>query len=75
MLSKLSFPVSYLSVDRTETPYLTLATLIQNEVVTYYEYQPLLKELRELRRDLEKHRVDHPYPDGSKDVSDALASP
>jgi hypothetical protein len=57
ILRKQGFPVTYVSVDRTETAYLTLATLIQNEVVSYYEYPILLKELRELRRDLERRKV------------------
>jgi hypothetical protein len=78
ILAKLNFPVSYQSVDRTETPYLTLASIIQNEAISYYNYPVLLKELRELRRDLEKRRIDHPArsgdgTEGSKDVSDALA--
>jgi hypothetical protein len=77
ILAKLGFEVSYVSVDRTETPYLTLASAIQNETVSYYEYPILQKELRELRRDIQKRKVDHPRVNGdgsvgSKDVSDAL---
>jgi hypothetical protein len=77
ILAKLGFEVSYVSVDRNESPYLTLASLIQNECISYYPYSILQKELRELRRDIQKKKVDHPQTNsdgsmGSKDVSDAL---
>jgi hypothetical protein len=77
ILAKLGFEVSYVSVDRNESPYLTLASLIQNECISYYPYLILQKELRELRRDIQKKKVDHPQTNsdgsmGSKDVADAL---
>jgi hypothetical protein len=77
ILAKLGFEVSYVSVDRTESSYLTLASLIQNECISYYGYPIVLKELRELRRDIHKRKVNHPQANsdgsmGSKDVADAL---
>jgi len=77
ILTKLAFEVSYVSVDRSESAYLTLASLIQNQCVSYYDYPILQKELRELRRDLQRKKVDHPQTNsdgsmGSKDVADAL---
>ena len=79
-LARLNFEVSLVSVDRNDGPYLTLASIIQSEAISYYDYPILLKELRELRRDAKKKKVDHPAigtegpngNEGSKDVADAL---
>jgi hypothetical protein len=76
-LARLNFNVERLSVDRSDTAFLTLASIIQAEAISYYEYPVLLRELRELKRDLAKRKVDHPAlsadgSPGSKDCADAL---
>ena len=52
-------------------PYNLLKQAIYEERVSYYRYDPLLKELRELEKNEKTGKVDHPTM-GSKDVSDAL---
>lgn len=74
-LSESGIPTSYLSVDRTPTPYRTLANLIQDDRVNYYSYEPFRRELFSLiesRTTSNKVTIDHPKG-GSKDVSDAVA--
>ena len=53
-------------------PYDTLKTAIYEQRLFFYEYEPLLRELRTIQKDNVKNKVDHPK-DGSKDVADALA--
>jgi hypothetical protein len=77
-LARLNFNVSQLSVDRNDRAYLTLASIIQAGAINYYRHEILLRELRELRRDVAKRKVDHPAlsadgSPGSKDCADALA--
>jgi hypothetical protein len=59
-LARLNFNVSQLSVDRNDGPYLTLASIIQAQAISYYDYPILLRELRELKRDVARRKVDHP---------------
>lgn len=77
-LARLNFNVVPLSVDRNDAAYLTLASVVQAEAISYYHHSILLRELRELKRDLQKRRVDHPAlsadgSPGSKDLADSLA--
>lgn len=71
-LSQRGFNAMQLSVDRTMGPYDLLKTGLYEDRVYYYEYEPLLQELRELEHDRLKRKVDHPLR-GSKDVADAVA--
>ncbi len=60
-----------LSVDRDTKAYDTLKEKINEGKVRFYEYEPFMTELKRLEfKDGKK--VDHP-PNGSKDVSDAVA--
>lgn len=61
-----------LSVDRTTEPYDALKSALYEDRIAFYEYAPLIGELRTLEYDSIKRKVDHPVA-GSKDVSDALA--
>lgn len=61
-----------LSVDRTTDPYDSLKSALYEDRIAFYEYTPLLSELKTLEYDSIKRKVDHPIA-GSKDVSDALA--
>lgn len=61
-----------LSVDRTMDAYHSFKEALDEDRLDLYEYPWLLKECRELERDLRKKKVDH-VPSGSKDVSDAVA--
>lgn len=61
-----------MSVDKPMDPYDTLKAAIYENRVFFYEYSPLLDELRTIQKDHKKNKVDHPR-DGSKDVADALA--
>jgi hypothetical protein len=66
----------YLSVDRPMDPYDNLKAAFYEGRIHYYEYQPVLEELRALQHDKDKNKVDHPKKMGSgkgkKDVADAL---
>jgi len=61
-----------LSVDKTMEPYENLKLALYEGRLFYYEYPPLLDELRKLEHDRDRNKVDHPVG-GSKDVADALA--
>jgi hypothetical protein len=66
---------SLISVDTTAGPYDNLKMSLYEDRVKMYHYQPLLDELTHLQEDLSGNRrkIDHP-PNGSKDVSDAMAA-
>jgi len=75
----LPFATARLSVDRNDDPYCELRNAILERRIVYYQYDPFLKEVRNLIHDIDKRKVDHPEnnPDGSKgskDVSDAVAA-
>tara|TARA_Y100000310_G_scaffold337602_1_gene425125 strand:- start:7137 stop:8993 length:1857 start_codon:yes stop_codon:yes gene_type:complete len=61
-----------LSVDRTTDPYDALKSAMYEDRIAFYEYGPLISELKTLEYDSIKRKVDHPVA-GSKDVADALA--
>jgi hypothetical protein len=64
-----------ISVDTTPEPYDSLKTALYEDRVNYYEYTPLLEELRSLEQrwdSRKKRKIDHP-PRGAKDVADALS--
>jgi hypothetical protein len=61
-----------LSMDKTITPYIFCKNALLDRRVAMPEHEKLQKELRELELNEEKAKVDHP-PQGSSDVSDALA--
>lgn len=67
------YTVETISVDRPG-PYDVLKAALYEDRVSYYRYELLLKELRELQKDWKTHKVDHPPENegGSKDVSDAV---
>jgi hypothetical protein len=74
VLGQKGYKAELLSCDRTAEPYDNLKTALYENRVLYYNYPPLLKELRELELHFKNKRrkVDHPLL-GSKDCSDALA--
>lgn len=59
------------SVDSTIQPYQLLKGTLYEGRISYYGYEPLLEELRQLELDWMRGKVDHP-PSGRKDVADAL---
>lgn len=64
--------VGQLSVTKTMDAYNTLKEAIYEGRLRCYPYEPLRRELANLLVDTRTRRVDHP-PNGSKDVTDALA--
>lgn len=60
------------SVDISMDPYENLKTALYEGRVLFYDYEPLLDELRTIVMDYTRRKVDHP-DNNSKDVSDALA--
>ena len=60
------------SLDRNDSAYTTLRSTIYAGRLSLYDYEPLLKELRELNYFESERKVDHPVG-GSKDLADALA--
>ncbi len=66
------YDAEILSVDRTADPYDTLKTALYENRIFFYNYAPLIEELRRLERDGRTGKVDHPKG-FRKDVADALA--
>jgi intein/homing endonuclease len=60
-----------LSVDKPMDPYETLKTTIYENRMSFYNYEPLLQELRWIQKDNVRNKVDHPHGK-SKDLADAL---
>lgn len=71
-LNQRGYNAIQLSVDRTMGPYDLVKSALYEDRLYYYEYEPLLQELRELEHDRLKRKVDHPLR-GSKDTADAVA--
>lgn len=61
-----------LSVDKPMDAYDILKTAIYENRLSFYNYNPLLEELRWIQKDNIRNKVDHPQGK-SKDVADALA--
>ena len=75
-LNRRGYNAELLSVDLTTDPYESLKQALYEGRVWFYEYEPLISELKTLQRNITKSgrrvKIDHP-PKGSKDVADALA--
>jgi hypothetical protein len=64
-----------LSVDRNAEPYRELRSALYEGRITYYKYEPFLKEIQRVIHDKVRGKIDHPVGAGSsKDVSDAVAA-
>lgn len=66
-----------LSVDLDTEPYEELKNALYEGRILFYEYNPLIEELKTLQKNIvgttrKRPKIDHP-PNGSKDVSDSLA--
>lgn len=61
-----------LSVDKPMDAYDILKMAIYENRVSFYNYNPLLDELKWIQKDNIRNKVDHP-PNKSKDLADALA--
>lgn len=72
ILASKGFLVGEESTDKTPAPYELLKTAIYDGRVEAPECETAQIELVRLERDPKKGKIDHP-PDGSKDVSDAMA--
>lgn len=79
ILRKVEFESGTYSIDRTDEAYLCLRQTFIEQRIEIYEYRPLIIELSDLERDIERRKVDHPKTSNitggpaSKDVGDALA--
>jgi hypothetical protein len=73
-LNKAGLKSELQSVDRKTDAYDCLRDLLMEERLTIYNYEPFVSEVGQLQRVIKGTRVkiDHP-PEGSKDVSDAVA--
>ena len=71
-LQQRGYKASMVSMDTSMDPYENLKTALYEERLVMYHYEPVIKELQQLEKDLKRRKIDHP-PKGSKDVSDALA--
>ena len=61
-----------MSIDSTLAPYIETKQAIKDERLLFPAHAVAARELRDLERDPEKDKIDHPSG-GSKDVSDAIA--
>lgn len=71
ILEKLGFNVEYLSLDRTLEPYETFKESVNLGKVDFYNHEVFLDEVEGLEL-IEGKKVEH-APDGTKDVTDAVA--
>lgn len=68
-----------LSMDRDETAYMLLRQLIMELRINYYNYQPFIKEVTYIKRNMEKGKIDKTPPQGDPtwvghfDVADSVA--
>jgi hypothetical protein len=69
---KAKMKAGVLSVDTSIAPYTELKLSVKDERILYPQHATLLRELRDVEKDSEKDKVDHPVG-GSKDCSDAVA--
>lgn len=67
------FPSEIISVDKSPDPYLALKHALYDERISFYQYDPLVEELKALEWNAVKKKVDHP-DGGRKDVADAVAA-
>lgn len=64
ILSELGYNVAYSSVDRTDKAYVDFVTLLYEERMRMYDYEPARKELFALVHNRVKRKVDHPKKNG-----------
>ena len=69
---KVGIKSGILSVDTNTAPYTEVKQALKDERLLFPPHAVTAKELRELERDPEKNKIDHPSS-GSKDCSDAIA--
>ena len=60
ILEEIGFNVGYLSVDRTDKPYLDLVEIMYEKRIKLYDYPILRYELLNLLHDRIRRKVDHP---------------
>jgi hypothetical protein len=77
ILTEMGYNIGYVSVDRTDKAYVDFVTLLYEERMRMYDYEPAKKELFSLIHDRKIRKVDHPKKNGdgttgSKDVTDSL---
>lgn len=68
-LDMVGIPTKYISVDRTDQPYMYFKTLLNNHLWQGPKNERLITEVSELRRI--GNKIDHPST-GSKDIADAV---
>ena len=78
ILEEMGYSVGYQSVDRNDKAYVDLVTMLYEERLEMYDYEPFKEEIFSVIHDRRRRKVDHPQRDasgscGSKDVSDAVA--
>jgi hypothetical protein len=72
ILRQAGYIVGYQSMDKTTNPYTVTKYAMYDRRVDMPYHAIVERELVSLERDVKKNKIDHP-PNGSKDVSDALA--
>lgn len=71
LLKQKGYDAIYQSVDRTDSAYLQACSLLYEQNIEMYNYQPLADEFFFLVHDRQKRKVDH-LPQNAKDVSDGF---
>ena len=75
MLTKQGYKTEYISLDKSDVPYLSFRNAFVQGRVDHYHYPQLVDELKQLIHDQEHGKVDHPDTNpqggpGSKDCAD-----
>jgi hypothetical protein len=60
ILEEMGYNVGYLSVDRTDKAYVDLVTMLYEERMELYDYEPFREELFSVIHDRRRRKVDHP---------------
>lgn len=72
-LSSQGYQTKVVSVEPAGGPYEQLKLALYENRLKFYNYPPLIKELRELQKNWKTGKVDHPDT-GSKDIADTIAA-
>jgi hypothetical protein len=72
LLAQAGLAVGYQSIDVDTMPYDFVKNALYDGRLSFPEHEKCQRELASLEKNTKKNKIDHP-PNGSKDVSDALA--
>lgn len=67
-LRQQGYQAKEVSVDRTPGPYSIVKLALYENRISFYRYDPLIRELRELQKNWKTGKIDHPNPADNPDA-------